>query len=65
MVKLFDSLASLKFTPEDVNDPTGASGMIAKDGEYVQFNAHCDCTGPVSIVFSSLQCSMHAFFKIV
>lgn len=47
MVKLFDSLASLKFTPEDVKDPTGASGMIAKDGEYVEFNAHCNCTGPV------------------
>ena len=46
-MKLFDSLAFLKFTPEDRNDPDGALGMIAKDGEYVKFKSCSDCTGPV------------------
>ncbi|XP_014280457.2 dynein beta chain, ciliary [Halyomorpha halys] len=63
LVKLFDSLASLKFTPEDSNDPDGALGMIAKDGEYVKFKNHSDCTGPVEVWLNRIQSSMRESIK--
>jgi hypothetical protein len=45
-------MAHIKFT----TDPNGkmeskAKGMIAKDGEYVEFNYESDCSGPVCILF--------------
>jgi len=47
LTKLFDSMAKLKFRKEPGKEKV-ALGMIAKDGEYVEFSKECDCTGPVS-----------------
>ena len=48
MIKLFDSMASLKFIKDQEDrDSKHAIGMYAKDGEYVDFNHPCDCSGPV------------------
>lgn len=48
MIKLFDSVASLKFLDTTITEQKIAAGMYAKDGEYVKFNKDCDCSGPVS-----------------
>lgn len=49
LTKLFDSIAKLKFIEREENkDSQFALGMIAKDGEYVEFDIKCDCSGPVS-----------------
>nr|CAD7593189.1 unnamed protein product [Timema genevievae] len=49
LTKLFDSMAHLKFIPDEAGQLTKKSlGMIAKDGEYVEFDHECDCSGPVS-----------------
>lgn len=49
LTKLFDSMARLKFEKDDDGNVTKkVRGMTAKDGEYVDFDAECDCTGPVS-----------------
>ncbi|KAL1130935.1 hypothetical protein AAG570_012176 [Ranatra chinensis] len=58
LTKLFDSIASLKFIPEEDNLPKAALGMQAKDGEYVEFNANCDCTGAVEVWLNRVQSSM-------
>lgn len=47
LTKLFDSMARLKFVPGEVEGHQSALGMFAKDGEYVEFNHDCDCSGPV------------------
>lgn len=47
LTKLFDSMAKLKFVPGEVEGHQSALGMFAKDGEYVEFNHDCDCSGPV------------------
>lgn len=47
LTKLFDSIAKLKFIEAEDKPGKIASGMIAKDGEYVPFHGSCDCTGPV------------------
>lgn len=52
LIKLFDSMASLKF--EIDNGRKYAMGMIAKDGEFVEFNHPCDCSGPVSFTLNHL-----------
>lgn len=46
-------MAHLKFVT-DANGEIGrkAKGMIAKDGEYVEFNYESDCSGPVCILFN-------------
>nr|CAD7405001.1 unnamed protein product [Timema poppensis] len=47
LTKLFDSMAHLKFIPDEAGQLTKKSlGMIAKDGEYVEFDHECDCSGP-------------------
>lgn len=49
LTKLFDSLARLNFKEEEEEGkPKTALGMYAKDGEYVEFNKECDCSGTVS-----------------
>lgn len=40
-------MARLKFKETEGQFKT-ALGMHAKDGEYVEFNHECDCTGAVS-----------------
>lgn len=47
LTKLFDSIAKLKFKPADETNPMRALGMIAKDGEYVEFSEPADVNGPV------------------
>lgn len=50
LTKLFDSFAKLNFMKDDAgNNIKCALGMIAKDGEYVEFNSKSDCNGPVNI----------------
>jgi hypothetical protein len=52
LTKLFDSMAHLKFNTDTNGEmERKAQGMIAKDGEYVEFNYESDCSGPVCILF--------------
>lgn len=48
LTKLFDSIAKLKFEGEEGN--MLALGMIAKDGEYVEFNANAEVHGAVILI---------------
>lgn len=50
LIKLFDSIASLEFIDSKITEKKVATGMHAKDSEYVKFNEDCDCSGPVSIL---------------
>lgn len=51
--KLFDNMAKLKFVEDDEGNPTKeASGMYSKEGEYVEFNKACNCSGQVNIELS-------------
>jgi len=43
-MKLYDSMAKIKF----IKDKLGV-GMYAKDGEYVEFDENCECSGQVKI----------------
>ena len=47
LVKLFDSLAALKFQPGEKGSTLDASAMTAKDGEFVNLKALCRCDGQV------------------
>lgn len=49
LTKLYDSIAKLKFIQEGNKVTKMARGMFAKDGEYVEFNANCDCGGQVEV----------------
>lgn len=49
LTKHFDSIARLNFEEAEKDKAiTRIQGMFAKDGEYVTFDAICDCTGAVS-----------------
>lgn len=56
LAKLFDSMSSLKFKLDELDNPTNeASGMFSKDGEYVDFDKPCHCVGQVSLfVYASV-----------
>jgi len=41
-MKLYDSMAKIEF----IKDKLG-TGMYAKDGEYVEFDGNCECSGQV------------------
>ncbi|OQV20869.1 Dynein beta chain, ciliary [Hypsibius exemplaris] len=47
LVKLFDSLAALKFQPGEKANTLDATAMMSKDGELVQLKALCHCDGQV------------------
>lgn len=48
MSKLFDNMAKLKFVDDADGNPTKeAAGMYSKEGEYVDFDKSCDCSGQV------------------
>lgn len=48
MSKLFDNMAKLKFVDDADGNPTKeAVGMYSKEGEYVDFDKPCDCSGQV------------------
>lgn len=50
MSKLFDNMAKLKFVDDADGNPTKeAAGMYSKEGEYVDFDKSCDCSGQVKI----------------
>lgn len=67
LTKLFDSIAKLNFgRNEDESLDKKIHGMIAKDGEGVQFNTSTTCDGPVSktnfIILKSCNCfKMHSY----
>ncbi|PSN46658.1 Dynein beta chain [Blattella germanica] len=64
LTKLFDSLAHLKFNTEsDGSLGKKAVGMIAKDGEYVEFSHPSDCSGPVEVWLNRLQDSMRSSLR--
>lgn len=44
LIKLYDSIAKLKFLNDKVS-----IGMYAKDGEYVEFHEEFECLGQVNI----------------
>ena len=50
LTKLFDSMADLKFEKDDDDNTTKtALAMYSKEGEYVDFDQPCDCTGQVRL----------------
>jgi hypothetical protein len=63
LTKLFDSMAHLTFKDvmgiNEVKDI--ALGMIAKDGEVVDFHSDCLCRGPVSVQFSDIADELFRF----
>ncbi|KAI8438867.1 hypothetical protein MSG28_011209 [Choristoneura fumiferana] len=63
LTKLFDSIAKLKFIEAEDKPGKIASGMIAKDGEYVPFHGSCDCTGPVEVWLNRLQDIMRSTIR--
>nr|CAD7441490.1 unnamed protein product [Timema bartmani] len=64
LTKLFDSMAHLKFIPDEAGQLTKKSlGMIAKDGEYVEFDHECDCSGPVEVWLNRLQSAMRSTIR--
>lgn len=65
LTKLFDSMAKLKFVPGEVEGHQSALGMFAKDGEYVEFNHDCDCSGPVPYPHNNSSTCTTSFQNIV
>ena len=54
MSKLFDNMAKLKFKEDDEGNPTKeALGLYSKEGEYVDFDKTCDCSGQVKWFFQN------------
>jgi dynein heavy chain len=47
LTKLYDSISKLKFEQSEGRNTKNAIAMWAKDGEFVNFNALCDCSGKV------------------
>ncbi|XP_071813348.1 dynein beta chain, ciliary-like isoform X2 [Apostichopus japonicus] len=59
--KLFDNMAKLEFTKDDDdNDTKDALGMYSKEGEYVDFDETCECSGQVEVWLNRLMDSMRA-----
>ncbi|RDD42081.1 Dynein beta chain, ciliary [Trichoplax sp. H2] len=62
--KLFDSIARLKFEEDENGELTKvAIGMFSKDGEYVDFNTSCSCTGQVETWLNRLLDTMRSTIK--
>lgn len=69
LTKLFDSLAKLKFRNPDSSEDKIANGMYSKDGEYVDLDKTCDCSGQVNFfhflfIFQRFQIILEVFFFI-
>ncbi|XP_058960986.2 dynein beta chain, ciliary-like [Pocillopora verrucosa] len=59
--KLFDNMAKLKFVDDEDGNPTKeAVGMYSKEGEYVDFNKPCDCSGQVEVWLNRVMDAMRA-----
>ncbi|XP_071447818.1 dynein beta chain, ciliary [Hetaerina americana] len=59
LTKLFDSMAKLRFAHEI----KVAVGMLAKDGEFVEFDNTCNCGGPVEVWLNNLQDTMRSTIR--
>nr|P39057.1 RecName: Full=Dynein beta chain, ciliary [Heliocidaris crassispina]BAA00827.1 dynein beta-heavy chain [Heliocidaris crassispina] len=59
--KLFDNMAKLKFKQDDEgNDTKLALGMYSKEGEYVDFDKECECTGQVEVWLNRVMDTMRS-----
>ncbi|XP_070581054.1 dynein beta chain, ciliary-like isoform X2 [Ptychodera flava] len=62
--KLFDNMAKLKFEPDKSGEEDAvtkvAIGMYSKEGEYVDFDEPCECTGQVEVWLNRLQDTMRS-----
>ncbi|XP_057668614.1 dynein beta chain, ciliary [Diorhabda carinulata] len=66
LTKLFDSIAKLNFGRNENNTiDKQIHGMIAKDGEYVNFNTPTTCNGPVEVWLNRIQDSMRTTIRIL
>jgi len=63
LTKLFDSIARLKFNRDESGEINTASGMFAKDGEYVEFNELASIRGPVEVWLNRIQAAMRASLR--
>ncbi|GAB1599188.1 dynein beta chain, ciliary [Argonauta hians] len=64
LTKLFDSLAKLEFEKDsDGNDTKIATGMYSKDGEYVDLDHKCDCSGQVEVWLNSVLDTMRSTIR--
>lgn len=66
LTKLFDSIAKLKFIKNTNNSNTNiisVQGMIAKDGEYVEFDKIIDCNGAVEVWLNRVQTAMRSSLR--
>ncbi|CAG7732677.1 unnamed protein product [Allacma fusca] len=63
LTKLFDSMSKLDFTKEGDNDTKIAKSMWAKDGEQIDLNENCDCSGAVEQWLSRLEAAMKATIR--
>jgi dynein heavy chain, axonemal len=64
LTKLFDSIAKLRFVKDESGENTKvASGMIAKDGEYVKFDAEANCNGAVEIWLNEVESKMRTSLR--
>lgn len=64
LTKLFDSIAKLRFLVDDEGKNLMCTeGMIAKDGEYVQFNENADVSGPVEVWLNLIQDRMRSSLR--
>lgn len=64
LTKLFDSIAKLNFGKDsDAKPDKTAYGMIAKDGEYVEFNSEASCSGPVEVWLNRIQDAMRSSLR--
>ena len=60
--KLFDNMAKLKFQDEEEpgKETKVAVAMYSKEGEYVPFDASCDCVGQVEVWLNRLMDTMRS-----
>lgn len=64
LTKLFDSIAKLNFEKDaDDNVKMTVLGMIAKDGEYVEFNEAADVSGAVEVWLNRIQNCMRSSLR--
>lgn len=63
LTKLFDSMAKLKLREDKGVQTNSAIGMIAKDGEYVDFNKECLCEGQVEVWLNRLMDTMRSTIR--
>ncbi|XP_042314347.1 dynein axonemal heavy chain 11-like [Sceloporus undulatus] len=63
LVKLFDSVADLKFEEDKNKGRQMAIGMYSREGEFVLFSEHCPCEGQAECWLSCLEEIMHITVK--